>query len=303
MDIEKALIHMDITAIAYKSMTIHQLKRKFHIMALKNHPDKNKDKGTDINDNFIKLQEAYHFLSKHKQKNTTEDDFKPRDITYNKLLRDFIKIICPNDNSEILFNILLLFINKSITVIFNKLLNNINKDKLISIYNILKEYGDIFNINEQIYKDLLEAIETKYKNNDIIIINPTIKDLLEYNIYILDYKDKKYYIPLWHNELQYDKFTVKCIPDFIIDDNNNIFIDHLNNLHIKHNINLNSELLSMNEIKVEILNKTVLIPIDKLFIKKEQIYIIKNNGIPRINVREIYNIDNISDIILHIIFT
>ena len=296
MDFEIALTTMNITAINYKSMTLIELKKQYHIMALKKHPDKNKD-NLNANDEFIKVQEAFHFLKHHKDKKENIE-FKPNNLTYNKLLEEFLESLYPDD--RILLNIMLMFINKSINILFQKLLNNINKDVLLKIYTILREYSDTFNISEEIYNELYKAIETKYKNDDIIIINPNINDLLNHNIYVLDYKDKKYYIPLWHNELHYDGFIVKCIPDFIVDDNSNIFIDHLNNIHLHHTIQLNNELLFMKNIEVNILDKNLLIPVDKIIIKQSQLYIFNKQGIPRINENEIYNIDNISDIIVHL---
>ena len=42
------------------------------------------------------------------------------------------------------------------------------------------------------------------KDDNVIILNPTLEDLLEGNIYKLDIFEKEFYIPLWHQELYYD---------------------------------------------------------------------------------------------------
>ena len=60
-----------------------------------------------------------------------------------------------------------------------------------------------------------------YEN--IIVLNPTVNDLLSDNIYKLNIEDKEFYVPLWHHELYFslhDKdLIVKCIPEL---DNNNL---------------------------------------------------------------------------------
>ena len=41
---------------------------------------------------------------------------------------------------------------------------------------------------------------------------------------------------------------------------------------------------------------------DKLKIKKDQLCIFKGHGIPRVNVRDIYDNSNISDVVIHLEF-
>jgi hypothetical protein len=77
-----------------------------------------------------------------------------------------------------------------------------------------------------------DIINEKIKNDECIILNPTLEDLFESNLYKLKVNGFTYVVPLWHNELIYDSsgndVYVKCnpiLPDNIeIDDKNNIYV-------------------------------------------------------------------------------
>jgi hypothetical protein len=76
-------------------------------------------------------------------------------------------------------------------------------------------------------------MEIEIKEDECIILNPTLNDLLENNLYRLIVNNHTYIVPLWHNELVYDNsgndIYVKCNPilpeNMEIDDANNIKID------------------------------------------------------------------------------
>ena len=114
------------------------------------------------------------------------------------------------------------------------------------------------------------VIKEKYKNDSIFILNPSIDDLYNNNIYKLYVDDELYLVPLWHNELYFDavdgsEIIVLCQPELTdsltIDENNNICID----IHI-----LQTELYNMltNEEFVSFLigTKSFCIPLHKLYI-------------------------------------
>ena len=295
MDCEQAFVILDISSEEYETMTVDQLKKKYHIMALKYHPDKNKEE--DAKDKFQKIQEAYTFLLEN---NDTKNKSIDINISYIKLMEEYINNLYPEDKT--VQKVVLLFINKSFIGLFQTLIDNINKDILLKTYSILKEHNNILNIGEDIYEKLHSAIKKKYENENVIIINPSITDLLSQNIYILEHNNNKYYIPLWHHELHYDKFIVKCIPDFIWKSNSNYTLDHENNIHYNLQVEFKKTLLTEQNIVTEIHDKQFYIPLDKIKIKQKQVYIFKGQGIPRVNERDIYDNSNISDVVFHLEF-
>tara|TARA_B100000427_G_scaffold267292_1_gene232932 strand:- start:603 stop:1661 length:1059 start_codon:yes stop_codon:yes gene_type:complete len=342
MDFKAAIFILNIGEKEFITMSEPELKKKYHIQALKYHPDKYKEH--DANIKFHSINEAYTVLLKCKKyanyrmdKNSNLDDnsgtpnfsfndFKfdsdsdfdfdfDRDFDfkmpscfnatrsgYSELLREFLSSTDLDD--KLIRNIMFIILNNSIRGIFKWCIDNINKEVLLKIYTTLREYNDIFKLPEDFYDDMYNSIKEKYDNENIIIINPSIKDLFNQNIYILNYNEHKLYIPLWHHELYYElggkKLTVKCVPDFMMIDNNYYDLDSNNNIHINHNIDIDKELLNKEFINIQIDYREFRIQINELKIREKQVYVIKEKGIPKINDNDIYSTDKLSDIIVHL---
>jgi hypothetical protein len=204
-----------------------------------------------------------------------------------------------------------------------EILGNLNKDLLIKTYDILYKYSSIFRISDEFVLKVQKMVEDLLKNDECIILNPTLEDLFEKNIYKLIIRrdvgglcpdtsvgmrerqspgsivDTELLIPLWHHELVYEiagvDIYVKCIPilpeNYRIDSDNNIIIE------LEYNIN---ELLDMTNLKLVVGNIEFIIPVEKLKISSRQTLVLNGVGIPRIINSDIYSISKIGDIILDI---
>ena len=75
MDYKKAfeILEIDTNNTNYTDITIELIKKKYHKLALKNHPDKNGNT-PESNEKFKQINEAYNFL-KREIKNINPDDF------------------------------------------------------------------------------------------------------------------------------------------------------------------------------------------------------------------------------------
>ncbi len=171
-------------------------------------------------------------------------------------------------------------------------------NELIEIYEYLNRYKNIFNVSNSIIKILKEKIN--YRCNDIVILNPTIDNLTSHEIFNLSYNNNSYFVPLWHSELQYDLsdnslLTVKCIPELP----DHIWLDEENNVIISLKIKKDT-IFELNEITFNIGNLLFKIPTGELYIRSFQKYSIKKRGISKINVEDVYNINNLSDIIVEL---
>ena len=88
----------------------------------------------------------------------------------------------------------------------------------------------------------------------------------------------------------------------------NVTIDDYNNIHYKLIVSDKSKqcILNLSNLSIELddVDKYMCynIPIEKLYIKKYQIYVIKNSGISKINTSNILDISQRGDIIVHIYF-
>jgi hypothetical protein len=192
-----------------------------------------------------------------------------------------------------------------------KIFEGVDKIKAIELYQFLYKYKDILYISN----DTLEFVSLiakeksqKGKENDrVFILKPLMKDLLENNIYKLYVDEELYLVPLWHNELYFDakdgsEIIVLCQPKL----SDELTIDENNNIYCEKQIKLDAELLYLIKkekfVSIEIGGKWFSIPLSKLYLKEEQLYKFKGQGISRISEKDIYNVSCRSDIIVKIIF-
>ena len=126
-----------------------------------------------------------------------------------------------------------------------------------------------------------------------INLNPKINDIFENNVYKLIYENNTYIIPLWHHEIYYDNFCVKITPDLPY----NIEIDENNNIIVYEKLDI-KELLNKENIDIFIGNKHIKLEVNKIKIKKNQNIILYKQGIAKIDNSNVYNISNVSNIII-----
>lgn len=85
---------------------------------------------------------------------------------------------------------------------------------LLSLYVLLMEF-----------KELVPPIvfsEIEKRMPPILVIHPTLADLVHQHVYLYTHGDKRYSIPMWHHELVYDEFIVLCRPEVDLDEHNNL---------------------------------------------------------------------------------
>ena len=318
MDIKKAF---EILEIEYncQNVTAEMLKKQYHIKSLQHHPDKNGNT-LDSTIKFREINEAYLLLRpiftvEEKQSNMEKDvDTEKETYDYMDLLNSFISEFSNKKYINVLKEI--------ITNCSYKMFEKMSKSYSMDIYNFLSKNKYILHITQEILTRVLEIIHNKEIQN--IIINPSIDDLFENNIYKLNYKNSLYLVPLWHHEVYFDdedscvvdddvsnfnadsndvdgkickEFVVTCFPVLP----NNIIIDEDNNFIVYLDIVFEIDLLYKQNIYFYLGKKEFCIPINELQMKQTQVYVLKKQGISKIK-DEIDNVEEKSDIIVTITF-
>lgn len=230
-----------------------ELKKKYHKLCLKYHPDKYKDH----KNKFLEIKECYDTLNEHIE--------KQKEQKYNT------------------FN-------------YNPTFKNNNYSNSQNIYEIIIAALSIENIEYAL--KLINSYKI-YMNNvpEIITLNVSLKQVFERSVYV---KDNEHYIPLWHNMVH--KFSVKeqkhiiyiikinDIPDNIkIMKNNDIVVNILKSDIKKEHVN---NIKILNFVKIDVYIGVKEFENSKL--------IIKNKGIPKTNINDIFDISKISDIHLQL---
>ena len=224
----------------------------------------------------------------------------------------FLKTLFKDVNYEIIISIL----KDAVSV---ALFESIDKEMCIYIYDFIIKYKTVLHISDETLEKVRQIILEKYKDVQIFILNPSLFDLFENNIYKLKVDDSIYYVPLWHNEIIFlkekdkekkrendnstndinNEIIVKCIPELP----ENVEIDEDNNLLVSIQIPITFSLFSEKIYSVYIDTYLFEIPISKLSCVVDQNYVFKKQGISQISEKNVFDISNKSDIIFRIRFT
>jgi len=303
------ILEIDITDIKYDKLSLDFLKKQYRKMALKHHPDKNGNT-EESTEKFKKINEAYNYL-KRELKHLKPEDFAceteddNNDYMYFNVLKNFIKSVFESKYNEVVFSIIndILVAGKKISF---KIFEDLDKDTVLQIYNFLSKNRSIIHFSNDIIAQVREIVLSKYDNVEVYKLNPSINDLMDNNFYKLYVDNQLYLVPLWHNETYYDgsgcEIIVICEPELP----NGMKIDNDNNLYVETDISAHKDLPEMitnNEnISIDVGGKNLFIPLSNLYMKKEQYYRFKNQGVTKIK-NDLYNINDKSDIIVKINIT
>ena len=292
MDFKKAIRILDLN----DPFTEKELRKAYYKKALRWHPDKNRGEGEETaKDKFQNLGEAYAFLQKHKKITienvpTTLREIIERCLSFLKTENKWEDIFLQTTIRTLLLNY------KKIPI---KIFGALTKEKSLEVYDFLMKHKLLFSISDEWLERMREIIKKKMVSDCIVVLNPTIDNMLDDTIYKLTLDNQTFYVPLWHHELCYDAsgkdIIVNCIPELedhiILDDNNNLYVT------IKSTI---AEILNREKLMVTLGAKVFEIPASELKIKKQQYYMLYNKGVLQIDPDDMYSTSCRGDIHLRI---
>ena len=306
------VLDIDLTEVSYNDINHAYLRKKYHKVALQHHPDKNGNT-VESNDKFKLITESYEYLKReintdtHNTDKDDDADLGPDLPNYLDFLQLFMSGLFDSKYNELLSRIIksIILDCKNVT---KQIFDGIDRETVLKVYSFLSKNRDVLHLRIDILNTIKVFVLDKCGDIMIYYLNPSIDDLFENNVYKLYEGSELFLVPLWHNELYFDyqeegvlkEIIVFCepqIPDNMkIDENNNIHTE----VHLK-SCDIQRYLMEHLDIVVEInTNKKYLIPIEKLYMKREQTYRIKNQGLTKIK-DDIYDVSERTDIIVKII--
>jgi DnaJ-class molecular chaperone len=269
-----------------ETITPEELKRKYRRLALQFHPDKNGNSAESA-ENFKMIHDAYEYLQMHigsQREDETCATASEANDDYTTMLQRFIESIIQSPNmSEIIKEIVMNGCKKMSTRLFE----NMSKDTSMELLSFISKHRNILHIDPDTILSVREIILEKYKNDQIYILNPSLDDLLENNVYKLDIEGKIYLVPLWHSEVYFDgsgcDIIVQCIPHLP----ENMYIDENNALHVNINAPFTISLLDSPIVLFKLGKQSF--PLQVQF-KRTQTCYLHNQGISVIDEKNMYNI-------------
>jgi hypothetical protein len=288
------------------NLTIDKLKKKYHKFALKYHPDKN-DNTPIANTKFQKINEAYATL---KNEIMGEDDrFNNENMycDYSHILHLFINEVLNAKHCVKISDIVKIVINGCKNIITTQLFENLDKETLANAYIFLSRHKNILHVTQETLDAIRAIVIERCSEDQVFILNPSIDDLFEDNVYKLCIDDEIYFVPLWHNELYFDSnnhdVIVKCVPELP----KNVYIDDDNNVNVALDVSFSYSLLVDKYIDFYIGRRKFTIDVCDLKFKTKQTIVMKGTGISKINLMDtefkyIYDTENKSDVYVKINF-
>ena len=306
-----------------------KIKKQYHRLALKYHPDKNA--GSEIASNkFKEINEAYQYLSRGGSFRT-EDAFCPTD--YKTILLSFLRSIMKNEvQYRFIYNVIEL-IQKTCLERIREIFDKIDRQVLYKIYYVLDKNRDILHLPDDIMNsiyDYLASTETSTAessdtdsdgdsaaaNNaspdsssadmEYVVLLPSLEKILLDNVFVYHKNGTKYIIPLWIEELVYEQgegvkdLCIMCVPKLNADTE---MIDSNNNLHLWQLWNIGEIWQTKrNDTVILEIGPTVKYEIDLNTVKlvPKQEIILYGKGIAKMNDENIYDVSIRGDIILHL---
>lgn len=308
------ILEIDANSQRVNNITLEYLKKRYHKLALQNHPDK-RGNTIESKENFQRINEAYNYLSREisnldldTEKDSDDEEKTDTNTGYMNILNLFLDSLLKGHSSgnEFLSSFIKDIVNgcKEVTL---KMFEDLDKEKTLGVYNFLFKYKKILYISDEILDKVYKIIAEKYKDVQIYLLNPSINDLLSNNVYKLDLDGERYFVPLWHNELYFDdkrletgkdNIIVKCIPDLP----ENITIDENNNIHILLRVSFTFSLLEQKSILFFLGEKGFTIPLEDLKMQRFQTLVLRRQGISKVFENDIYNVEEKGDIVVRLFF-
>ncbi len=298
---------MTILQINTYNFNSTELKKAYLKQALLCHPDKSGNT-PDNTSRFQNVKEAYDLLMLYVDKSEELRNTANNNIPISpEVLYMFINNVLCGKYINTVIDIVLGITDLTALVYDDISIETINKIKhFIKKYKVSEEYDtasaiptepvvnseDKYDEDEDDDEGDSDYIDKVPKSTMIynFVLNPSIDDLLEDNIYKLSINNSIFLVPLWHHECVYEnidgtELTVSCMPDLP----NNIYIDDKNHIYTSISISLNNTLL--NEIYyINLGKKKYTIPTNKLYIQSNpQQICLYNCGILEMNDLDLYN--------------
>jgi hypothetical protein len=302
-----------------RDCSLTELKKRYHILALKLHPDKNGNT-SEATAAFQRLNAAYRVLLLEVDSSDDATECTHEDTeTYANIFMNFVKSLFSKKHkpetdedarmNPILMDLLHRIVNDYASVSVGLVLDSLDPLMLFQLYETLEQYNAAIQMDAPIFEEITRIIREKMQQNNIIILKPSLKDVIQNNISVVHFEGQTFYVPLWHSELHYriddasdasKQLIVRCMPDLP----DHMSIDANNELHVDVRADI-KELLNRGNgvLRIPLYDSEyVEVQVRELHVVPRQTIVLRNNkcGISLICSTDIYDIKSKAPICVHV---
>jgi len=272
------------------------IKKAYYRLALQYHPDKNAG-SEEAAARFVEINGAYkRVLSEMKVESSGES------TDYLSLLERFVQMFMAKEAWDEVF------IETSLSGIIRdcegwsiETFNSLSKDKAITVFDFINKYREVLRVSDNLMEKMKRSLQKKMARDNVVILNPSLAEILKDRVFKLTVSEREFYIPLWHSEVYYDisgnDLIVRCIPELPP----SVSIDDSNNIYCKVNATI-SDALTDGVVTLKLGDKVFTIPAEELSIRRNQAYVFRNVGMLQANHRNLFDTNRRAHIYVDIEF-
>jgi hypothetical protein len=265
--------------------SMDDIKRAYRLLALKYHPDKN---GSANHEMFISVKDAYELLM-NSSETGSESESDAKSSSYH-LLNELLNMLMQNERVKDMI------VKQSV-----ELFASLSRGKQVAIYKILVLHKEYLYLSDDFLGRCSEIIHGSRElcsrpqvfSSEVsgyYVLNPTLDDLFGQCVYKLDTDDGVIYVPLWHRRVVIDNNVIDCIFPYQIDENGDV------------HFYVDTEITKVLEAGIIDCDYDIVVDASELRVLKNQIVCMKGKGIPVADTNDIYNVANVSDVYVHVVF-
>jgi hypothetical protein len=284
MDFSTACQVLDIKA----PFTEKALRNAYYSKALHFHPDKNKEE--DADERFREVAHANEYLQTY-----LEIQGETVSSEYDSILTSLLYSMFDNPGHSAMFvSICGQIRNKSWDMALHTFAG-LGRKTAMDVIEYITSFKDVLGIDDV----LIQRFREKIDKTEHVVLNPTLDNLLNKDVYCLDLSGKILYIPLWHEEMCFDLSRGHVVVTNNLQLPEHIAIDHNNDLHlhVRHSL---IDAFEVGIVPVKLGDKVFELSISDLHIRRQQTTRLKGSGGPRINLHDLFDAEQTGDVIVHL---
>jgi hypothetical protein len=250
-----------------------EVKYAYFRKARKYHPDKLKHDADTNTITFIDIQEAYNCVIKCITMQDVDSTNNTK-ITMPDYIHSLLNMYKQDDR-----------IYSMIQTFVTNMKDNLQKESYTLLHRLISDY----------YKRK-ETTEDTY----CVTLQPTIDNLFDHDIYSLMYHDDIYYIPLWHEQVEFVNETGKVVVNIQPVLPKDVWKDDNNVLYIYHTLST-CELLGKDTYDIVVGKRRFTINVLDLKIQPFQCISFIQSGIASISTTSMFSIDTLNNVYIYLV--